>query len=958
MSRNFQPICALAAAAFVIMCCAVCAPGRQSLVSPEACDERDPALMQALFRDATDEMATDEMATCLAVLGERRLMKGDYARAEQFFRRALALREATQGESHPELTTTLTHMARLRLAQQRLTETLQLFERAFTLSEEHLRREVSGFSEASLASTLQRLHGEEERLYALARRHPDDVRVRHLALSAALLRKGRSVEELSSMSRIVYRGITDMADLDNFERLRDLRTQIVMMSYASSGEPPSTEHQQRLKDLTRQAGTIEAALTRRSAEMRAGEVLPAPSQIVNRVRKALPRNSALIELIAYHDEPLIPEPGARPSHSPSELQYLALLLFADGRTHAVDLGPADPIDQAVLRLHEVLSDTFDYQPAAQELYQLTFQRLAPLLGDTRRLFLSTDGQLALIPFAALHDGSRSLIDDFDITYLTSGRDLLPRSNALLLPSSVVVLADPDFGALPDTAADQRSSPDRSALLERVFSQMRSDVLDRPWPQLPDTRKEAEAIHRRFPHAQLLAGRAATKDALLHLVTPGILHIATHGFFLEDASSPRGSRGVQTAGAVSDAGPKQRPADPLLRSGIVLTGAQAPAGGPGAHRAESSFVTALELAGLNLWGTQLVVLSACETGRGDIKLGQGVYGLRRALVVAGAETLVTSLWKVNDKTTRELMESYYDNLLTGQGRGEALRTAMLALRQKHPHPYFWAPFIAIGRDEPLQRLTPPTRKQPTASSKPPIQAGCSSTGSCSDPVASTAARPIPTSGLKLWLSADSGVSTSSSRERVSEWQDRSGNGLHASMRTPSRQPSLIPDAINGLPVIRFDGTQSLILANVLRLSDMTLFIVARNNQPSESFHMILGPANSSPNNQLRFQDGSKVLFVGTGNNMPVVTPTVGNTGMYHALSARYAGSTLKVYRDGSFVSSHSFTTIGPWDLLQIGAWYSQHFLLGDIAEIVAYDRALTDNERESVNSYLRKKYALP
>ncbi|RKH53050.1 CHAT domain-containing protein, partial [Corallococcus aberystwythensis] len=118
--------------------------------------------------------------------------------------------------------------------------------------------------------------------------------------------------------------------------------------------------------------------------------------------------------------------------------------------------------------------------------------------------------------------------------------------------------------------------------------------------------------------------------------------------------------------------------------------------------ERALVTALELAGLNLWGTQLVVLSACDTGRGDVKVGQGVYGLRRAFLVAGAETVVMSLWKVNDATTRDLMEAYYYNLLAGQGRATALREAMRELRRTQPHPHYWAPFIAMGRETPLRQ----------------------------------------------------------------------------------------------------------------------------------------------------------------------------------------------------------------------------------------------------------------
>jgi CHAT domain-containing protein len=182
----------------------------------------------------------------------------------------------------------------------------------------------------------------------------------------------------------------------------------------------------------------------------------------------------------------------------------------------------------------------------------------------------------------------------------------------------------------------------------------------------------------------------------------VLHIATHGFFLEDAPAAQGTRAVVSPGLVAP-GPRQRPPDPLLRSGLVLAGAQ---GLQAPGRAEDSLVTALELAGMDLWGTQLVVLSACETGRGDVKLGQGVYGLRRALGVAGVETVVTSLWKVDDAATGALMEAYYRHLLAGEGRATALREAMKELRKQKPHPYYWAPFIALGSNAPMRGMVQP------------------------------------------------------------------------------------------------------------------------------------------------------------------------------------------------------------------------------------------------------------
>jgi CHAT domain-containing protein len=226
--------------------------------------------------------------------------------------------------------------------------------------------------------------------------------------------------------------------------------------------------------------------------------------------------------------------------------------------------------------------------------------------------------------------------------------------------------------------------------------------------LPGTRQEAESIQRLLPQARLFLGPEATKERLLHLPTPGILHLATHGFFLEDAPSPEGARAVGHFGTLGDNPQAPRPEEPLLRAGLALAGARAPppdSSQPSEPRPDATLVTALELASLNLWGTQLVVLSACDTGRGDVRPGQGVYGLRRSLVVAGAETVVMSLWKVNDDSTRLLMDTYYRNLLAGQGRASALREAMRSLRASRPHPHDWAPFIALGSDAPLRAITP-------------------------------------------------------------------------------------------------------------------------------------------------------------------------------------------------------------------------------------------------------------
>jgi CHAT domain-containing protein len=196
-------------------------------------------------------------------------------------------------------------------------------------------------------------------------------------------------------------------------------------------------------------------------------------------------------------------------------------------------------------------------------------------------------------------------------------------------------------------------------------------------------------------------------------SPRILHIATHGFFLEDATrDPYESRSAFDAMSVSESGMDRfggsRVENPLLRSGLVLAGFNTwLKQGELMEDAEDGLLTAEDAAGLDLLDTELVVLSACETGLGDVSVGEGVFGLRRAFVLAGARTLVMSLWKVPDEQTQELMEDFYHRMLGTDGkppqpRAEALRDAQLAVKARHPQPFYWGAFICQGYDGVLVR----------------------------------------------------------------------------------------------------------------------------------------------------------------------------------------------------------------------------------------------------------------
>lgn len=322
--------------------------------------------------------------------------------------------------------------------------------------------------------------------------------------------------------------------------------------------------------------------------------------------------------------------------------------------------------------------------------------MAPIrqkLGNAKHILLSPDSQLNLVPFAALVDeNNQYIVENYTITYLTSGRDLIRLDLDFPTKQPPILIAAPKY--------DQPGQPTSESLAtnnNRSRNQRSPDIKNLKFLPLFGTKVEAEAIATMLNITPLI-GSEATENALKQVKSPEIVHIATHGFFLEDVeiSSPSGS---SRGGLIleSDFGIQPQPfvpvENPLLRSGIALAGANIRQSGT-----EDGIMTAEEIANLNLAGTKLVILSACETGVGKVNIGEGVYGLRRALSLAGSESQVTSLWKVDDSSTKDLMIDYYQRVLNNQdGRSEALRQTQLKMLEDsvEKHPHYWASFIPSG-----------------------------------------------------------------------------------------------------------------------------------------------------------------------------------------------------------------------------------------------------------------------
>jgi CHAT domain-containing protein len=294
--------------------------------------------------------------------------------------------------------------------------------------------------------------------------------------------------------------------------------------------------------------------------------------------------------------------------------------------------------------------------------------LDPLTGELNgrnHLLIAPDGGLALVPFQALPDAAGApLVETRQIGYLATGRDALRPSDEQPAPSSPpLVIGAPDYDLMlpaeqPDLGNGLSGTPGVAA-----FKPLRGTAV------------EACEVAGALGGVRPLTGPDATKAALRRASSPRVLHIATHAFF-----RPAG-------------GGRDRPDPTLVRAGLALAGANGGQDGA-ASGGSGGIMTAQEVANLDLRGTELVVLSACETGLGEPAIGEGVLGLGRAFTLAGASAVVMSLWKVPDSQTAQLMKWFYDYLRTSSPQ-TALRLAQLRVRRAYPAPFFWAAFVCHG-----------------------------------------------------------------------------------------------------------------------------------------------------------------------------------------------------------------------------------------------------------------------
>ncbi|HYW70112.1 MAG TPA: CHAT domain-containing protein [Pyrinomonadaceae bacterium] len=619
-----------------------------------------------------------ELAFSLMGLADLFYYQGQYEKAQPLFERALAIREKALGKDHPDVAETLNDMARFYEAKGDLAQALSFQQRANSVVEREIELQLFAGSQSQQADHFASLAEQTNQTISLqVRLAPNDQKACDLAANTILQRKGRVQDEIAGSMASLQRqmGANGRALLD---QLNDTTSRLAKLVLDGPGHGSAEDHQQQVKKLEEEREGLEREISHRTG----GFLEQTQTVTLSAVEAAIPDNAALIEFAIYR--PLVRRVADK-QKAYGEPRYVAYVIRHQGEVRWQDLGPGADIDVMVSSLRQALADPNrkDVQTLARALDAKVMQPVRDLIGPASHLLISPDGPLNLLPFAALSDPQgHYLVETQTITYLTSGRDLLRLQVARQSKSPPVVIAAPTFGNPPLLA--ESGAPNRDRV--KVSSPARVDYSQVFFGPLPGVADEVRALRELLPNAKFLTGDLATKTALESVEAPSILHIATHGFFLSEP----GEQATQTAGpATRGINANAKIADPLLRSGLALAGAN--------RKDESGILTALEASGLNLWGTKIVVLSACDSGVGQVRNGEGVYGLRRALVLAGAQTQLMSLWPVSDRATRDLMIGFYKNLISGHGRGDSLRQAQLQVLNSpaHRHPYYWASFIQTG-----------------------------------------------------------------------------------------------------------------------------------------------------------------------------------------------------------------------------------------------------------------------
>ncbi len=357
-----------------------------------------------------------------------------------------------------------------------------------------------------------------------------------------------------------------------------------------------------------------------------------------------------------------------------QAHYGALIFSRSITPRWIDLGLAADIERTVGLYTSLVRNRFDSDELVKVLRRLSRQVWEPIRPElpsgTARIIISPDAELNFVSFCTLLEPGGTFVGEhFRVGYVSSGRDLLVKEPEPDPQRQLVILANPDFGA---SLASAYATPQITAIPVPLLRGLNLQPL--PGAEREGLWLQQDSEKLGFHKVALYLGSDATKHKLLNVCAPEVLHLATHGFVLPAVPNNPLEKLNQGPRAQRQ---NMKELAPMLRSGLALAGAQntieALAAGRLVNSDDDGIVTAEEISCLNLQGTRLVVLSACDTGLGEAYTGEGVLGLRRAFAQAGAQNLLLTLWPVEDGATSRLIMDFYSALAERHDAAEALAT---------------------------------------------------------------------------------------------------------------------------------------------------------------------------------------------------------------------------------------------------------------------------------------------
>lgn len=394
------------------------------------------------------------------------------------------------------------------------------------------------------------------------------------------------------------------------------------------------------------------------------------------VRDALEENEVAIEMVRFR---------VFEKNFTDSIKYALLYITGEKRSkpNMILLDNGEELENKYLKYYR---NTIKYQLKDTRSYEAFWKPIVDEIGTVTTLYISPDGVYNQINLESIPtpEPNKYVIDNSNIILISNTKDLyLKKDEPEGLPVDVNLVAtmfgDPVFYIQTDPGVPARNSG---------VSRETATVIN----QLPGTKKEIEQVrgflNRSGWEVKEFSNLDAREEIVKTISSPQIFHVATHGFFKEE---------TKTASAVDqDLYENYLYENPLLKSGLLLSGAGDILNSTKHnYNIESGILTAYEAMNLNLDQTELVVLSACETGLGEMEAGEGVYGLQRSFLVAGAKSVIMSLFKVSDDVTQQLMVRFYQKWLDTGDKRQAFTDAKKEIRNEYPDPIYWGPFVMIG-----------------------------------------------------------------------------------------------------------------------------------------------------------------------------------------------------------------------------------------------------------------------